>query len=168
MYQTNELMALIENEKIDLCMLPMRGKLKGLYADNVIAISNEVKTASEFACVVAEELGHYYTSHGNILDQMSMTNQKQELRARKWAHEKLIMVEDLLNAYLSGVSSRFELAEFLNVTEPFLIEAIACFSEKYGPFKKIGDYILYFEPLGVLEIWPDRNMLGLIVDGESI
>ncbi len=155
MYQTNELMALIENEKIDLYTLPMRGTLKGLYADKVIAISNEVKTASEFACVVAEELGHYYTSHGNILDQKSMSNQKQELRARKWAHEKLILVEDLLNAYLSGVSSRFELAEFLNVTEEFLLEAICGFSKKYGSYKVIGDYIIYFDPLGILELLPN-------------
>ena len=59
-------------------------RIKGLYCDGTIAISTDMKTDAEKACVLAEELGHHYTSYGNILDQSDTSNRKQELRARAW------------------------------------------------------------------------------------
>ena len=44
-------------------------RIKGLYCDGTIAISTDMKTDAEKACVLAEELGHHYTTYGNILDQ---------------------------------------------------------------------------------------------------
>ena len=44
-------------------------RIKGLYSDGTIAISTDMKTDAEKACVLAEELGHHYTTYGNILDQ---------------------------------------------------------------------------------------------------
>ena len=38
----------------------------------------------EKASVLAEELGHYYTTVGNILDQEDAGNRKQEHKARTW------------------------------------------------------------------------------------
>ena len=43
-------------------------RIKGLYSDNVIALSKNIKTENERKCVLAEELGHHYTSSGNIID----------------------------------------------------------------------------------------------------
>ena len=39
------------------------------------------------ACVLAEELGHHYTSVGNIIDMEYIGNQKQERQARLWAYK---------------------------------------------------------------------------------
>ena len=39
---------------------------------------------------MAEELGHYYTGVGDILDQSSVSNRKQELCGRVYAYNKLI------------------------------------------------------------------------------
>ena len=47
------------------------GRIKG----NRIAIRKDM-TETEKACVLAEELGHYYTAVGNILDQSSVENRK--------------------------------------------------------------------------------------------
>jgi len=47
---------------------PFHGNLKGLYVDQNIALSDQLETSAEKACILAEELGHHYTSVGNILD----------------------------------------------------------------------------------------------------
>jgi integrase len=39
------------------------------------------------------------TSSGNILDQSKIENRKQEFKARRWAVQKLIRVEDFIRAY---------------------------------------------------------------------
>lgn len=57
------------------------GRIKG----DRIAIRKDLNTA-EKSCVLAEELGHYYTTTGNILDQSVAANRKQELRARAYGY----------------------------------------------------------------------------------
>ena len=62
------------------------GRIKG----SRVAIRQDLSTSVEKACVLAEELGHHYTTYGNILDQSDTSNRKQELRARAWAYNKQI------------------------------------------------------------------------------
>lgn len=142
--------ALDKNIKIVQCELPVT-TLKGLYCDNVIYISDRVKTEREQNCIVAEELGHYETSHGVIINQRCVKNKKQELRARRWAHEHLLNVEDIVRAYKYGCRSIYEVTEYLDVTEEFLHEALETFGRMYGACKVVDDCIVYFEPLGILE-----------------
>lgn len=125
------------------------GRIKG----NRIAIRKDLKTSTEKMCVLAEELGHYYTSTGNILDQSKVSNRKQEYRARLWAYNRAVGLNGLIDAYKMGCKSRYEIAEYLNVTEEFLIEAIQCYKSKYGLCATIDNYTIYFEPLSVLELY---------------
>lgn len=124
------------------------GRIKG----NRIAIRQNMSTV-EKACVLAEELGHHYTTVGNILDQSKAPNRKQERRARLWAFEKMFNLSDLVSAYKYGCRNRYEVADFLGVTEEFLLEALGVFKEKFGPYKKVDNYTIFFEPLGILEIY---------------
>ena len=55
-----------------------------------IAIRRDIETNTEKTCVLAEELGHYYTTTGDILDQSDTMNRKQEYRARLWGYNRLI------------------------------------------------------------------------------
>ena len=137
----------IEAEKIKVVTLPLAGQLKGLYADNVIAINHRIPTTTEQTCVLAEELGHYHTTAGNILDQSSINNRKQEHRARRWAVQRLIKVEDFIRAYKIGVRSRAELAEFLEVTEAFINISLKHFANIYGYSVTLHNYIIVFDPL---------------------
>ena len=57
--------------------------LKGLYIQNNIAIEKTMNQ-TEKLCILAEELGHHKTSVGNILNQTSSNNRKQEYKARIW------------------------------------------------------------------------------------
>lgn len=92
-------------------------RLKGLYCDGTIAISQNMNDESEKACILAEELGHHYTSSGNIIDMTVATNRKQELHARAWAYNRLIGLYGIINAYRSGCRNGYEIAEHLNITE---------------------------------------------------
>ena len=124
-------------------------KMKGLYADNIIVYDRSLSTSAERMCVLAEELGHYETSSGDILDYSTVNSRKQERKARLWAAERLIKFDDLIEASRQGIHNRYELAEFLNVTEEFLQESIQMWKEKYGNYISYGKYFITLEPLGV-------------------
>ena len=126
-------------------------KIKGLYCDGVIAISDKLRSA-ERSAILAEELGHHLTAVGNILDQSIANNRKQELRGRIWAYNRLIGMEGILRAYKAGCRNRYETAEFLDVPESTLQEAVDYYHARYGLFFKLDNYVIYFEPLGVMEI----------------
>ena len=57
-------------------------RFKGLYCNGTIALNKDMYIESEKTCVLAEELGHYYTTVGDIMDQTDVSNRKQERRAR--------------------------------------------------------------------------------------
>lgn len=119
--------------------------LKGLYVNGRIAI-NAKMSDTEKACVLAEELGHHYTTYGNILDQSNTSNRKQELRARAWAYNKQIGLLGLIRAYEHGCRNRFEIAEYLEVTEEVLEECLVFYRNKYGMCQNIDNYVVYFIP----------------------
>ena len=125
------------------------GRIKG----SRIAIRQDITTTTEKSCVLAEELGHHYTSVGNILDMTSAANRKQEHQARLWAYNKQIGLIGLVRAFEHGCQNRFEIAEYLEVTEEFLEECIECYRNKYGICKRVDNYVVYFIPqLSVMKL----------------
>lgn len=123
------------------------GRIKG----NRIAIRKGLLEAQK-KCVLAEEIGHFRTSSGNILDQRNISDKKQESHARVWAYNKLIGLTGIINSYKHGCTSLYEIADYLEVTEEFLSEALQHYKNKYGTHVKIDNYIILFEPsLGVFE-----------------
>ena len=118
------------------------GRIKG----SRVAIRQDLSTSVEKACVLAEELGHHYTTYGNILDQSDASNRKQELRARAGAYNKQIGLLGLIRAYEHGCRNRFEIAEYLEVTEEVLEECLIFYRNKYGVCANIDNYVVYFIP----------------------
>lgn len=126
--------------------------IKGLYCDGVIAIREDM-TIPEKTYALAEELGHHETSVGNIIDMTSAANRKQERQARLWAYNKQIGLIRLVRAFEHGCQNRFEIAEYLEVTEEFLEECIECYRNKYGICKQVDNYVVYFIPqLSVMKL----------------
>ena len=117
------------------------GRIKG----KRIAIRQDMNTTQK-TCVLAEELGHHYTTVGNILDQTNVSNCKQEQRARMWAYNKMIGLIGIINAFNNGCRNLYEMADYLNVTEDFLQEALEGYRRKYGMYACVDNYIIYFEP----------------------
>ena len=125
------------------------GRIKG----NRVAIRKNIATDTEKACVLAEELGHHYTTSGNILNMTDVQNRKQERHARMWAYNCMIGLAGIISAYKTGCKSTFEMAEHLEVSEAFLKEALEAYRAKYGICTKLDNYVIYFEPnLSVLEL----------------
>lgn len=128
----------------------------GLIIGNKIAIRKDISTRAEKACVLAEELGHYYTTTGDILDQSKVENQKQEFRARLYGYNKMIGLIGIIRAYEHGCRNLYEMAEYLEVTEKFLQEALSAYRSKYGICKELDNYIIFFVPqLAVLKKFED-------------
>lgn len=121
-------------------------RIKGLYCDGTVALNSQLETSKERACVLAEELGHHHTSVGIIVNLSDAQNCKQERQARLWAYNKQIGLYGLIRAYEQGCRNRHEVAEYLDVTEEFLEEAISTYREKYGVYTTVDNYTVYFIP----------------------
>ena len=127
-------------------------KHDGLIRGNRIAIRKSIDTQAEKSCVLAEELGHHYTSSGDILDQDNIMKQKQEYRARLYGYNLKIGLTGLIRAYEAGCRNVYEMAEFLDATEEYLKEAIRCYRSKYGVCAAVDNYVIYFEPFAVMRM----------------
>lgn len=124
----------------------------GLIRGRRVAIRQKIATQKEKSCVLAEELGHYYTSSGDILDQSKVENRKQEYRARLYGYNLKIGLTGLIRAYEAGCRNLYEMAEYLDATEEYLTEAIDCYKSKYGLYASIDNYLIYFQPFSVIKI----------------
>ena len=128
---------------------------------NIIYI-NKNTTIEEKYCLLAEELGHYKLTVGNITKLQDVKDVKQELLARKWSYENLIPINNLIEALSIGINSIEEITEYFNVTENFFYKTIEFYKRKYGIYFVGNDYLLRFEPLKLLnfygeEVYPFSN-----------
>lgn len=112
---------LSEYEHLTIEERPM--KSDGLYADGYIWINKTLCTARK-TCILAEEIGHYETSFGDILNQNDINNRKQEFAARRWAFKRLVPEENIRFAIADGHTEIWDMAEYLDVDEAFLREAL--------------------------------------------
>ena len=119
MTKYEELIARYDNLHIE--ERPMRSD--GLYADDFIWINGNMPECRRY-CILAEEIGHYETSVGDILDQTNTNNCRQERAARKWAYEEILPVENILFAAQGGHTEIWDMAEYLEVDEAFLKGAL--------------------------------------------
>ncbi|NEZ41410.1 ImmA/IrrE family metallo-endopeptidase [Paenibacillus alvei] len=141
---------LLSETKANVFEVDMPLTIKGLYADGNIWINKRIETRAEKACVLVEENGHGLKSFGDILDQKeSIINRKQELLGRQWGYEYLIPLDSFIRAHQAGVRTRYELAEFLGVTEEFLMASIERYHQRHGLYVDMGDHILHLDPLDI-------------------
>ena len=127
-------------------------RIKGLYCDGTVAIRKDMNTVQK-ACTLAEELGHHHTSVGDIIDINSVQNRKQERQARLHGYNRLIGLMGIIHAFNAGCQNKYEIADFLDVTEEYLEECISCYRDKYGVYTTVDNYIIYFIPnLVVIEM----------------
>lgn len=145
---------LIEADKLGVIVKEFKLRTRdGRCHGNRIAINSSL-SEKEKACVLAEELSHYQITVGDISDQSISDNRKEEFKARKVACDKLITPECIIKVLLSGASNIYELAEELNVTKSFLLDAIHYYKKRYGIYYVGKTHLLTFEPLSVIDFNP--------------
>jgi Zn-dependent peptidase ImmA (M78 family) len=95
----------------------------------VIGLSNSLfKSRAYFRCVLAEELGHHFTTVGQAIPRTffhySHRNRlriaRAEYQAMSWAAQYLVPHKKLSEALKKGIIKRWELAEYFDVTEEMI------------------------------------------------
>ncbi len=142
-----ELLSEYANEDLIIKEKPLQSSNGRIY-NNRIAIRHDLDTVNK-ACTLADELGHYYTSTGDIIEQENTGNRKQEHLARIWAYEKLLPLQLFILAFKHGCHGIHETAEFLEVSEEFLTECVKAYYNKYGAFLEFNDYLFMFSETGL-------------------
>lgn len=147
---------LIEADKEGLLVkeLPLQsgdGRCRG----RRIAIRQDIPTLKKKADVLAEEMGHYHTTVGRIIEQDSVTARKQEREARLWAYKVQLPLLDIVRAYQAHCHNITEMSEYLNISEDTIQDALELYRQKYGHGTSVlGDYYIQFEPyLDVFEYY---------------
>ncbi len=117
----------------------------------VILINEKLKRNERlYRCVLAEELGHYRTTIGDITPRRYMCYSerldidKKELAAIRWAVDFLVPTSALLYAVSRGkVESIEDMAEYFCVTEEFILQKLEFMSKKNGLWHLDGKRYLY-------------------------
>lgn len=121
----------------------------GYCYDETIYI-NKYSTETTKFCILSEELGHYFTTTGDITYLNSSGNVHQEHRARDWSYSKIISPESIVTCILNGAISIQDLTYELSVSEEFLLEAIDFYKRKYGVYYVGKTHLLTFNPLNII------------------
>lgn len=63
-----------------------------------------------------------------------------------WAYNELVGLMGIVDAYKYGCRNTYEIAEYLEVTEEFLNDALSAYRDKYGVYTIVDNYAIYFIP----------------------
>lgn len=89
-------------------------------------------------CVLAEEIGHFYTAaRTNLLIVHTSANLKtmesqDELKAARWATNFLIPDNEFVKALEDGYYNCFDLADYFSVTQWFMYRKLEFFKIRFG------------------------------------
>ena len=95
----------------------------------VVLNHKKLRTSRDVKVHLAHELGHCQTGSFYNINTLE-TRERMEYRADRWAIKKLIPFHTLLNVLKSGITEKWELAEYFNVTEDYIEKAQQLYAEK--------------------------------------
>lgn len=148
MQQFEKLMAEIPNVQIMYDKYMPKG-LSGVYEPNIIRLNNRNDYYKNVE-VLAEEIGHHYTSYGDITDYSSIDSMKQEHRARRYAIKLIMPLEKLIECYEQGIwGDKYEMCTRLEITPAYFDKAVEDYKRQFGAYVKYGKYLITFEPLNI-------------------
>ena len=104
------------NSGADVIELDLHTNKKcGKNIDNKIYINSRM-TENEKYEVLAEEIGHFKTTSGNITNLADVRNLKQENKARDMAIEYTCSIDNIIQCIKNGATNKYEIAEMLCVS----------------------------------------------------
>ena len=124
----------------------------GFYKDGVILIDKNLPETRK-AEVLYEELAHHKLTYGNILDQSKWINRKFENYARRHGYEAALPLRIIVEAHNYGVSNLYELADYVQLSEKYIVEILEHYKNKYGIGTNYANYAITFEPLRVFRLY---------------
>ena len=130
--------------------IALKGDFEGLYDNGVILIDKNLSETRK-AEVLYEELAHHKLTYGNILDQSKFNNRKFENYARRYGYENALPLRIIVEAHNYGISNLYELAEYVQLSEEYIVEILKHYKNKYGIGTHYGEYLITFDPLRVFK-----------------
>ncbi|MEQ7790713.1 ImmA/IrrE family metallo-endopeptidase [Staphylococcus nepalensis] len=124
--------------------------LAGLYLGEVILIEKRLNSVNKLETLY-EEIAHHLITYGDIRDQSKTLNRKFELKARRLGSELAISLEGLIDAFHHGVQNLYEMSQYFDVSEDYILNALNHYKMKYGLDVYYKGYVIKFEPLQVFE-----------------
>lgn len=111
----------------------------GLIYDNDVYI-NQHHSVEEQTGYVAEELGHAYTTIGDISELKNRADKRQERQARRWGMNQLVSPKDLVKFAEDSQTTVYEVAEDLEITPEYLLDGLQNIREQYGEQFRYKEY----------------------------
>lgn len=133
-------------EETDLSKLKSKGlymKLEG-YKPMIFIDKRIINNANTYISILSEELGHYFTTHGDLVEESESNNDslikiKKENLAREWASNFLINNDEFVQALLDCINTKYDMCEYFNVNYEILdtkINSILRDERKYKEIKE--------------------------------
>ncbi|MCX4167839.1 ImmA/IrrE family metallo-endopeptidase [Enterococcus casseliflavus] len=129
---------------------------KGLLINETIYL-NPNQEKYELNSTLAEELGHYLTSYGNIVLQDTNEKRKQERRARDIGSILVVSPQDIIECFEEGCRSTLECALHLQITEDTFKDAVKYYSRRFSGIKTENNYTLLFQADGTVAVLKSFN-----------
>lgn len=124
--------------------------LAGIYQDGLIILERRLNSRSKLE-TLSEEIAHHKITYGDIRNQDIMLNRKLELKARRYGYEMIISLDGIISAYKNGVHNLFEMANYFEVTEMYIIKTLDHYKMKFGLSTYHKGHVIKFEPLQVFQ-----------------
>lgn len=97
-----------------------------LFNNPIIGVSpNLINYHKEFNSILAEELGHHFTTYGNLIKNPKnyyeeVQNSKKEMAARRWAANYMISNSDFIKALNDCIYNIYNMSEYFDITEELI------------------------------------------------
>lgn len=102
--------------------------------------------------LLAEEIGHYETTAGDITDLDTIPKIKAEVIARRWGYEKIISLDDLVSCYEKKHLTAEDVAHDFEIELEALKIILDYYFDKYGPSVNHKGYIINFDPFIIIDL----------------
>ncbi|MFS7001171.1 ImmA/IrrE family metallo-endopeptidase [Carnobacterium maltaromaticum] len=117
--------------------------LYGVYRNGIIFLEHSLNITEKKAILI-EEYNHFKKTVGIIIDESIIDNAKQENLARRLTYERLLPLESIIRCYYDGLVYYHEVAEYLNIPEELLIDAVNYYKSTRGILFQYHNYLLVF------------------------
>ncbi|OZS79484.1 hypothetical protein CF394_00840 [Tetzosporium hominis] len=102
--------------------------------------------------LLAEEIGHYETTAGDITMLDSISKIKAEMVARRWGYEKIISLDDLVSCFEKNHLTAEDVCHDFEIESDDLKVILDHYFDKYGPSVEHRGYIINFDPFIAINI----------------
>lgn len=105
--------------------------LDALTIDNTVLLTNRCGFVDTLQNV-GEEIGHVKTTAGDISKYSTKLDIQQEQQARQYGCRLLVNLDGIIACYKAGITTPWDMADFFEVSEPYIWRAIDSYRIKRG------------------------------------